>query len=118
MRAAIYHGVSSRVLFATHWLDSGLRHTAPPHRLDVAPREPIDVESRHVRPPDPRWVELWTGRHHQQHTQVLKPVNDPAERLKARGIGPMRILDNHQHRCGPCQRLYLRAQRKALTLMP
>jgi hypothetical protein len=74
-------------------------------------RQPIDRENRHVRPSDPGRVELWTERDNQQHTQGPKAVNDPADSFEARGIHPMRVLDDHQHRILPGQRLHLANKR-------
>ena len=73
-------------------------HDVINHRLDFALRQPIEGESSDVGPPDPVRFELWTKRHNQQHTVGPKPVNDPAESFLTRGIGPMCILENHQHR--------------------
>jgi hypothetical protein len=49
------------------------------HGIDVALRQPIDGESRHVRSSDPRRVELRTERHNEQHSQAPQTVDDPAE---------------------------------------
>ena len=68
------------------------------HGLDVALRQPIDGESRHVRPSDPGRLELWTERHNQQHRKGANPIDDPTERFQARGVGPVRILEDHQQR--------------------
>ena len=35
--------------------------------------------------------------------RVLIRSTDPTERFQARRIGPMRILENHQHRTCACQ---------------
>ncbi len=39
------------------------------------------------------------------------PVHWPTECFKARGIGPMRIFEDHQHRTFACKRLDLRKKR-------
>ena len=40
--------------------------------LDFALRQPIDGESRHVRPSDPGRLELWPERHDQQHAKACE----------------------------------------------
>ena len=51
------------------------------HGLDVALRQPIDGESRHVRPSDPGRLELWTERHDQQHSEGCEPGRRPDRTL-------------------------------------
>ena len=81
------------------------------HRADVALRQPIDGEGCHVRPSDPGRIELWPERHDQQHGKAANPVDDPTKHFQARGVGPVRILEDHQHRILPRQRLHLRNER-------
>ena len=68
------------------------------HGLDVALRQPIEGESGHVRSSDPGWIELWTERHNQQHTKVRSRSTIRPKSFQARGVGPMCILKDHQHR--------------------
>ena len=51
-----------------------------------------------MRPSHPRRLELGAESYDQQHGKGFNPVHGPAERLQARGVGPMRILEDHQHR--------------------
>jgi hypothetical protein len=81
------------------------------HGLNVALCQPIDGESHHVRPPDPRRLELWTECHDQQHPKAADTINDPTEHFQARGVSPMRILEDRQHRVLMRQCLHLRGER-------
>ena len=82
------------------------------HGVDVALRQPIDGEGRHVRPSDPGRLELWPERHDQQHAEGLRIRSTTRPNsFQARGVGPMRILEDHQHRILPRQRLHLRNER-------
>ena len=51
-----------------------------------------------MRLSNPRRVELRPKRYDQQHRKGLNPIHGPTERFQARGVGPMRILEDHQHR--------------------
>ena len=51
-----------------------------------------------MRPSDPGRLKFRPERHDQQHAKACDPVHDPTEHFQARGIGPMRILKDHQHR--------------------
>jgi hypothetical protein len=77
------------------------------HDVDVALRQPIDREECHMRSPDPRRCKLGPEGHDQQHAMARNAVNRPTERLQARGVGPVHILDDHQHRIGARQDLHL-----------
>ena len=68
------------------------------HGVDFALRQPIEGEGGHVGPSDPRRLELRPERHDQQHAEGWYLVHDATEQFEARGVGPMRILENHQHR--------------------
>ena len=68
------------------------------HGIDFALRQPIDGEAGHVRPSDPGRLEFRPERHDQQHAKGLIRSTDPTEHFQARGVGPMRILEDHQHR--------------------
>ena len=91
--------------------DELVADNAVDHGLNVALREPIDGESRHVRPSDPGRLELWTERHNQQHRKGANPVDDPTEHFQARWIGPVRILEDHQQGVLPRQCIHLRGER-------
>ena len=58
----------------------------------------LSAQSCHMRPSDPRRREFRPERYDQQHPKVANPVHRPAERFQARGVGPMGILEDHQHR--------------------
>ena len=68
------------------------------HGVDIALRQPIEGEGRHVRPSDPGRLEFRPERHDQQHAKSANPVHHPTERFQARRVDPMRILEDHQHR--------------------
>ncbi len=77
------------------------------HGENFALSKPIDSESGYMRPSDPRRLELWPERYEQQYTKATNPVHDAAKQFQGRGVGPMRILEDHQHRTLACQCLYL-----------
>ena len=77
------------------------------HGADFALRQPIEGEGGDVRPSDPGRLELRPERHDQQHAKGRDPVHGPTEHFQARGVGPMRILEDHQHRILARQRLHL-----------
>ena len=64
--------------------------------LDFALRQSIDGEGSHVRPSDPGRIEFRPERHDKQHAKGRDPVHRPTERFQARGVAPMRILEDHQ----------------------
>jgi hypothetical protein len=68
------------------------------HGADFALSQPIDGNGGRVRPSDPRRLELWPECHDQQHSESWYLVHDSTEQFEARGVGPMGILENHQHR--------------------
>ena len=51
----------------------------------------------------PRRVELRTESYDEARPKVFNSVHSPVERLKARRINPMYILEDHQHRLLACQ---------------
>ena len=81
------------------------------HRFDFAPREPIEGESGDMRLSDPRRLELGPKGYDQQDAAGRGPIHSPAEYLQTGGIGPMRILEDHQHRVFACKRLDRPTQR-------
>jgi hypothetical protein len=72
------------------------------HRAYVALCQPIDGEGCHVRLSDPRWVEFRPEGHDQQHGKDRALVHNSTEHFQARRVGPMRILENHQHWIRAC----------------
>ena len=60
---------------------------------------------------DPGRIKIRPECHDQQHTKAADPVHDPTKHFQARGVGPMRILEDHQHRILPCQRFHLGNER-------
>ena len=62
------------------------------HRVDFAPRQPIECEGGDVRLSDPRRLELRPKGYDQQGAAGSRPIHSPTEYLQACGIGPMRIL--------------------------
>ena len=91
-----------------HWL---VASNAVDHRFDFAPRQPIEGEGGDVWLSDPRRLELWPEGYEQQHGKVCDPVHSPTEQFQARGVGPMCVLKDHQHRIFACKRLDLRMER-------
>src|ERR1700752_1823408 len=77
------------------------------HGTYVALGQPIDREGSHMRLSDPWWGEFRLERHDQQHWKGRDHVHNPTESFQARGVGPMRILKNHQHWIWSGQRLQL-----------
>ncbi len=51
-----------------------------------------------MRPSDPGRLEFRPERHDQQHADRSDLIDDPAEHFQARRVGPMRVLEDHQHR--------------------
>jgi len=70
------------------------------HRVDFTLRQPVYGQGSHMRPSDPRWFELRPERHDQEHAKGAKPVHCPTDGLQARWVGPVRILEDHQHWVG------------------
>ena len=70
------------------------------HRGDIALCQPIDRRSGYVWLSDPGWVEFRPECYDQQDGKGPNPVHNPTEHLQTRGIGPVRILEDHQHRIG------------------
>ena len=81
------------------------------HGVDVALRQPIERERGHVRLSDPGRLEFRPEGHDQQHATVRDLITSRPNTSKARRVGPMRILEDHQHRTGAGQALDLRDER-------
>ena len=64
-----------------------------------------------MRLSDPGRLEFRPERHEQQHAKGPNPIHSPPKHFQACGIGPVRILEDLQHRPLPCQRLQLRSER-------
>ena len=82
-----------------------------PTSADVAFCQSIDREGGDVRASKPGWIELWSKRHEKQHRKGPYPINYPTKHFQARGVGPMRILEDHQHRTLVRQGLHLGNER-------
>ena len=54
----------------------------------------------------------------QQHAKGSYPVYDPAKHFQAGRVGPMRILEDHQHRILACQCFHLGNERFQCFLPP
>ena len=64
-----------------------------------------------MRLPDPGRLEFRPERHDKQRAEAPNPVNGPTEHFQAGGVGPMRILEDDQHRVLARQGLHLRDER-------
>jgi calcineurin-like phosphoesterase family protein len=73
------------------------------HGADFSLRQSIEREGGHVRSSDPGRLELRPERHDQQRAEARDPIHEPTENFQARRVGPMRILQDHQHRILTCQ---------------
>ena len=68
-------------------------------------------EGGHMRLSDPGRLEFRPERHDEQRAEAPNPVNGPTEHFQAGGVGPMRILEDDQHRTLARQGLHLRDER-------
>ena len=68
------------------------------HGTDFDLRQPIDGESSHISSSNPGRIEFRPERHDQQRAKPRDPVHRPSQCFEARGIAPMRILEDHQYR--------------------
>jgi hypothetical protein len=88
---------------------------APDQASDDACRfslpEAVQRHAGHMRLSRPRRGELGAERHNEQRRKSLDPGHGPAKHLQARGVSPMRILEDHQHRLPADQFQKLRRQR-------
>ena len=57
----------------------------------------LSGEGGHMRPSDPRRVKLRSVRDDQQHVQAWYFVYDSTKQFEASRVGPVCILENHQH---------------------
>ena len=71
------------------------------HGSDFALPQPIESEGCDVRLPNPWRLKFGPIRNDQQHAKGSYPVHRSTEHFKARGIGPVRILEDHQHGISP-----------------
>jgi hypothetical protein len=88
----------------SHWV------YAVDHRVDFTLRQPIDSQGGYMRASDPGRLEVRSVRHEQQHAKRPNPVHHPTEQFQARGVSPMHILKDHEHRILPCECLDPRKQ--------
>ena len=71
-----------------------------------------------MRLSSPRRGELGAESYDKQHWKSFNPVYRPTERFQARGVGPMRILEDHQHWILPSQSFHLGNERFQRSLPP
>jgi hypothetical protein len=67
------------------------------HGVDFSPRQRTNGARAYMSLSDPERLEFRTVSHDQQHTNGSYPVHRSTERFEARGVGPVRILEDHQH---------------------
>ena len=81
------------------------------HLLDqsarVLPVKPIEPQQADIGKTRPGRLELGPEGHEHEYRQSPDPVDRKIEQLKRRGIGPMHVLADNQHRLLPCQTLKL-----------
>ena len=68
------------------------------HGFQLTPGQTTKSDRTYVRLSDPRSVKFRPERHDQQYVQRLYPVHDATKQFDARGVAPMCILEDHQHR--------------------
>jgi len=72
--------------------------------------EPVQRDHRHLRPSDPRGLELGAVGCGQQHRQIGDLLDRKVEHLARGRIDPMQVLEDHQYRLPQRQRLELPQQ--------
>ena len=80
-------------------------------RASIGYRQPVEGEHRHLRLPNPGRRVFRPKGHDEQDAKPGDAVDRSSERFQARGVAPMRVLEDHQHRTLPGERLDLREQR-------
>jgi hypothetical protein len=65
--------------------------------------EAVDRHECYMRSPYPGRIKVRPECHYQQHRKAADALDDPTERFQARWIGPMGVLEDHQHRSLACQ---------------
>ena len=88
------HHVSRKFLVPDKAFDDGGRVTFP---------KPVERQGRHMRLANPRRIELGAKSYDEQRRKGLNSIHGPTERFQARGVGPMRVLEDHQHWLLACQ---------------
>ncbi len=83
----------------------------------LAAAEPVERQHRHLRLSGPGRLELGAERCDQQHRQARDPLDGKVEHLARGRIDPMHILEDHQYRLPPRQRLELAQQRRQCPLL-
>ena len=81
------------------------------HDVDVALVQPIEDDRRDVGLPGPRREEFRPEAYDQQRAKRPDAVHDAVQRFEARGVRPLRVLEDHQHRVDASSRLQLRHER-------
>ena len=70
----------------------------PDQRLDLRPLQAVQGERRHVRARCPGRHKLWTEGQHRQYRTRRDLVDEEAEALERRGIRPVQVLPDDEHR--------------------
>ena len=86
-------------------------------RRPFAAAEPVQRDHRHLRLADPRRLELGPVCHDEQHRQRRDLLDSKVEHLARGRIDPMQVLEDHQYRLPPRQRLELPQQRRQCPLL-
>ena len=76
----------------------------------------LRVRRSYMRLSDPGRRKFRPERNKQQNAETCNPVDYSTERFQARGVGPMRILEDHQNGILPRQRFHLRDERLQSSL--
>ena len=79
--------------------------------------EPVQRDHRHLRLADPGRLELGPVGRDQQHRQARDLLDRKVEHLARGRIDPMHILEDHQYRLPPRQRLELAQQCRQCPLL-
>src|SRR5579872_6933658 len=81
------------------------------HGGDITLRQSIERQCAHAGPAGPWRLKFRSERYEQKNAKVGDLIHYAAEQFERRRVGPMRVLQDHQHGLLPAQRLYLRAER-------
>ena len=78
------------------------------HCSDFALAKAIESECGDIGSSDPGRLELRAVCNDEQHRKCSQSVDGATEHFKARRVGPMRVLKDHEDRIGPRERFELR----------
>jgi hypothetical protein len=73
--------------------------------------KPVERDARHMRLSSPRRGELGAESYDKQRWKSFNSVYRPTERFQTCGVGPMRILEDHEHWILPSQSFHLGNER-------